>query len=65
MTTRAPVALNNPCRRARTEKNGGLLYIQETRGKVATCITKKIADISMVKVVKSEEMELGTEKTKE
>ena len=39
-----------------------MLDIQETSGKVATCITKKIADISMTKVVKSEEMEPGTEK---
>ena len=62
VTTSAPAALKNHCRRAKTEKNGGFLDTQETSGKVATCITKKIADISMTKVVKSEEMEPGTEK---
>ena len=56
MTTGVPAALKNPGRRVRTEKNGGLLDIQETSGKVATCITKNC------RYFKSEEMEPGTQK---
>ena len=61
VTTSAPAGLKNHCRRARTEKTAGSSIYKKQVARWQL-VLQKIADISMTKVVKSEEMEPGTEK---